>query len=98
MRGQANTPFEGVESVDDLPFGNPDEQITTEVDARDHLDQKMAAMAAHATQISVDGPFFALSNNLGQKGWGREHFVLLRGPRGPGQGAHNWESDLFAGL
>ena len=98
MRGQPNSPFEGVESVDDMPFGNPDEQITTEIDAREHLDQKMAALAAHATQISVDGPFFALSNNLGQQGWGREHFVLLHGPRGPGQGAHDWESDLFAGV
>jgi N-acetyl-1-D-myo-inositol-2-amino-2-deoxy-alpha-D-glucopyranoside deacetylase len=98
MRDVPNSPFEGVGHVDELPFGSPDEVITTEVDARDYLDQKMAALTAHATQISVDGPFFALSNNLGQRGWGREHFVLLRGERGPGEGPHAWETDLFAGL
>src|SRR5690242_16219234 len=69
MRDVPNSPFEGVGHVDELPFGSPDEVITTEVDARDYLDQKMAALTAHATQISVDGPFFALSNNLGQRGW-----------------------------
>ncbi|MDQ1688238.1 MAG: N-acetyl-D-myo-inositol-2-amino-2-deoxy-alpha-D-glucopyranoside deacetylase [Frankiaceae bacterium] len=98
MRDQPGTPFEGVESIDDLPFGSPDELITTEIDARDYLDNKLDALRAHATQISVDGPFFALSNNLGQKAWGYEHYVLLRGERGPGTGPYAWESDLFAGL
>lgn len=98
MRDHPDSPFAGVNSVDDLPFGNPDEEVTTEIDAHEHLEQKMAALAAHETQISVDGPFFALSNNLGQKGWGVEHYVLLRGPRGPGDGPHKWETDLFAGL
>ena len=98
MREVPNSPFEGVESVDDLPFGSPDDVVTTEIDAHEHLDQKMSALAAHETQISVDGPFFALSNNMGQKGWGLEHYILLRGTRGPGDGPHGWETDLFAGL
>lgn len=98
MREMPNSPFEGVESVDDLPFGSPDEMVTTEIDAHRHLEQKMAALAAHETQISVDGPFFALSNNMGQKGWGVEHYSLLRGARGPGEGPRGWETDLFAGL
>src|SRR5437764_3543598 len=39
-------------------------QVTTEVDAAAYLDRKLAAMRAHATQISVDAPFFALSNRI----------------------------------
>jgi N-acetyl-1-D-myo-inositol-2-amino-2-deoxy-alpha-D-glucopyranoside deacetylase len=47
----------------------------------------------------VDGPFFALSNNLGQEVLGTEYYRLVRGERGPaGDGSHGWEDDLFAGL
>jgi N-acetyl-1-D-myo-inositol-2-amino-2-deoxy-alpha-D-glucopyranoside deacetylase len=56
----------------------------------------MAAMRAHETQIAVDGPFFALSNNLGQKIWGVECFRLVAGTAALGPGPR--ESDLFAGL
>jgi N-acetyl-1-D-myo-inositol-2-amino-2-deoxy-alpha-D-glucopyranoside deacetylase len=90
--------FFGVESADDLPFGVPDEEVTTAVDASDHLEAKVAAMRAHRTQIAVDGPFFALSNNIGQRAFGIEHYTLGRGERGPGSGPHEWEDDLFAGL
>ena len=90
--------FFGVDSADDLPFGVADEVITTEIDARDWLEHKTAAMRAHRTQIAVDGPFFALSNNVGQKAFGVEHFVLQRGTVGPRTGAHDREDDLFAGL
>jgi N-acetyl-1-D-myo-inositol-2-amino-2-deoxy-alpha-D-glucopyranoside deacetylase len=55
-------------------------------------------MRAHPTQIMVDGPFFALSNNLGQEVMGTEYYRLVRGERGPGAGPHGWEGDLFAGL
>jgi N-acetyl-1-D-myo-inositol-2-amino-2-deoxy-alpha-D-glucopyranoside deacetylase len=56
-------------------------------------------MRAHATQITVDGPFFALSNDLGQEVLGVEHYRLVRGERGPaGRAPHGWEDDLFAGL
>ena len=90
--------FFGVEQAEDLPFGVPDEQVTTAVDASDHLDAKVAAMRAHKTQIAVDGPFFALSNNIGQRAFGVEHYTLARGARGPAAGPHGWEDDLFAGL
>jgi N-acetyl-1-D-myo-inositol-2-amino-2-deoxy-alpha-D-glucopyranoside deacetylase len=90
--------FFGVEKAEDLPFGVPDEQVTTAVDASDQLEAKVAAMRAHKTQIAVDGPFFALSNNIGQRAFGIEHYTLGRGQRGPGAGPHGWEADLFAGL
>lgn len=93
-----NTGFLAVESADDLPFGVPDEQVTTEIDATAYLEAKLAAMRAHATQISVDSPFFALSDKIGRRALGLEYYTLLSGPRGPGSGPYRWESDLFAGL
>jgi N-acetyl-1-D-myo-inositol-2-amino-2-deoxy-alpha-D-glucopyranoside deacetylase len=88
-------PF-GVTSPDELNFGDPDETVTTRIDARDHLEAKVAAMRAHATQIQVDGPFFALSNNIGQRAFGYEHFRLIRGGSPPVAG--ELEEDLFAGV
>jgi len=66
------------------------------VDGADLVDAKLAAMRAHATQIAVDGPFFALSNNLGNEVWSREAYTLVRGKSGASDTAH--EDDLFAGL
>ena len=62
-----------------MPSSSPDELVTTAIDGMDHVDAKMAAMRAHATQITVDGPFFALSNNLGNEVWGIEYYRA--GPR-----------------
>jgi len=94
----AGSEFLAVDSADELPFGVPDEQVTTEIDARDYLGAKLAAMRAHASQIAVDGPFFALTNRVGQRAFGYEYYALLAGPRGPGAGRHGWEADLFAGI
>jgi len=90
--------FLAVESVDDLPFGVPDEQVSAEIDASEYLDAKLAAMRAHASQIAVDSPFFALSDGVGRRAFGHEYYTLLEGPRGPGSGISGWERDLFAGL
>jgi len=90
--------FTEVTSVDDLPFGVPDEAVTTEIDATAYLEQKLAAMRAHATQIAVDSPFFAFSDNVGQRAFGREYYTLLAGPRGPGSGPRGREDNLFAGI
>jgi N-acetyl-1-D-myo-inositol-2-amino-2-deoxy-alpha-D-glucopyranoside deacetylase len=72
----------------------PEEQVTTEIDGTAYLGQKLAAMRAHATQITVDPPFFALSNQVRHRALGVEYYTLLAGPRGPaGPGGH--ETDLF---
>ncbi len=39
--------------------------------------QKIAAMRAHATQITADGPFFA-AEVLGDDRWAREYYRLIR--------------------
>jgi N-acetyl-1-D-myo-inositol-2-amino-2-deoxy-alpha-D-glucopyranoside deacetylase len=93
------SPFEDLGDIDEVPFVVADEVVTAAVDGRAHAGSKDAAMRAYPTQITVDGPFFALSNNLGQEVLGTEYYRLVRGERGPaGTGPHGWEDDLFAGL
>jgi N-acetyl-1-D-myo-inositol-2-amino-2-deoxy-alpha-D-glucopyranoside deacetylase len=100
MKANGGTGFFGVDDASELPFVQPDEIVTTLVDARDHEPRKLAAMRAYPTQMSVEGDFFALSNNLGREAWGVEYFRLVKGPlvraQDPFGGDH--EVDLFAGL
>jgi N-acetyl-1-D-myo-inositol-2-amino-2-deoxy-alpha-D-glucopyranoside deacetylase len=91
------TDFTRVESVDELPFGTDDDKVTTRIDARDYLDAKLAAMRAHATQIAVDSPFFALSDMVGQRALGTEYYTLIAGQRRFDE-PDTFEADLFAGL
>ncbi|GAC1445286.1 MAG: N-acetyl-1-D-myo-inositol-2-amino-2-deoxy-alpha-D-glucopyranoside deacetylase [Mycobacteriales bacterium] len=98
LKAAGETDFFGVDSAEDLPFGVPDDLVTTEVDASDHLEAKTAAMRAHKTQIAVDGPFFALSNNIGSKAFGTEYYMLVSGSLGPADGPNGREGDLFAGI
>jgi N-acetyl-1-D-myo-inositol-2-amino-2-deoxy-alpha-D-glucopyranoside deacetylase len=94
-----DAPFDLLGDLENAPFAVPDELVTAAVDGRAHAGRKDAALRAHATQITVDGPFFALSNNLGQEVLGIEYYRLVRGERGPaGQAPNGWEDDLFAGL
>ena len=90
--------FFGAESVDDLPFAKDDKYVTTLVDGNSHVEQKMAAMKAHITQISVDGPFFALSNNLGLQVWGHEYYTLVRGEKSEPFDEAGRETDIFSGV
>jgi N-acetyl-1-D-myo-inositol-2-amino-2-deoxy-alpha-D-glucopyranoside deacetylase len=92
------TSFEGMDPEGEMPpFIVPDEQLSAAVVADDFADAKIRAMRAHATQIAVDGPFFALSNNIGNKVWGTEFYRIAKGQRGP-LNEDGLETDLFAGL
>jgi N-acetyl-1-D-myo-inositol-2-amino-2-deoxy-alpha-D-glucopyranoside deacetylase len=66
-------------------------QVTTEIDGGAYFGQKLAAMRAHATQITVSAPFFALSDGVRRRASGTESYTLLAGPRGPG----DRETDVF---
>ena len=90
--------FEGMDPDGELPMATPDELVTTAIDATDHVDAKLAAMRAHSTQIALDGPFFALSNNLGNAVWGIEHYRLVKGEPDGVRDANGRETDLFAGV
>lgn len=78
----------------ELPV-TPDDEITTVLDVAAHLPAKLAALRAHATQLTVfDGavPHFALTNEVAQPIPARDHFVLAHGP------AEGAAGDLFGGL
>lgn len=100
----AGSPFTALAALDDLPGVVAADRVTTWVDGglaaagggRTAFAAKVAAMRAHATQISVAPPLFALSNDLAQPLFAVEYYELARGsapapggPPGP---------DLFAGL
>ena len=95
---EVGSDFFGAQSADDLPFAKPDELVTTVVNAPEYVPQKLAAMKAHATQISVDGPFFALSNNLGLSVWGDEYYTLVKGEKAAPFDSNGRELDIFAGV
>jgi N-acetyl-1-D-myo-inositol-2-amino-2-deoxy-alpha-D-glucopyranoside deacetylase len=92
------TSFEGMDPDGPLPhFVTPDENLAAGVDATDFVDRKMAALKAYPTQVTTDGPFFALSNNVGATAWGLEFYRIAKGQQGP-VGEDGLETDLFAGL
>lgn len=88
--------FFGTDNIDDLPFVKPDELVTSLIDGTKYVEKKMAALAAHKTQISMDGPFFALSNNIGNNVWGYEYYTLVKGVKSTQVNEKGWETDLFA--
>ena len=90
--------FFGAENVDDLPFVKDDSFVSAVIHAPNQVDKKMAAMKAHATQISLDGPFFALSNNLGVQVFADEYYTLVKGEKGAPFNTDNLETNLFAGI
>jgi N-acetyl-1-D-myo-inositol-2-amino-2-deoxy-alpha-D-glucopyranoside deacetylase len=92
------TTFEGMDPDGPLPpFIVPDEMLSSMVDADQYVEAKMQALRSYPTQISVDGPFFALSNNKGNEMWGTEFFRIAKGTPVPGPDG-GLETDLFAGL
>jgi N-acetyl-1-D-myo-inositol-2-amino-2-deoxy-alpha-D-glucopyranoside deacetylase len=95
---EVGSDFFGAQSVDELPFAKPDELATTVVNAPEYVPQKLAAMKAHATQISEDGPFFALSKNLGLSVWGDEYYTLVKGEKAAPFDSNGRELDIFAGV
>ena len=90
--------FMGVDKAEDFPFAKDDSYVTAHIDGNAYVNQKMDAMRAHATQIAVDGPFFALSNNLGLQVWGNEYYTLVKGDKSELLDDDGRESDLFAGI
>ncbi|OBK13846.1 N-acetyl-1-D-myo-inositol-2-amino-2-deoxy-alpha-D-glucopyranoside deacetylase [Mycobacterium asiaticum] len=85
---------------EEIPFTYPAESINAaiEADADAHA-AKVAALAAHATQLVVGttGRACALSNNLALPILAAEHYILVAGTPGA-RDARGWETDLLAGL
>ena len=80
-------------------LGFSDEEIDAVIEDPAVFPAKQAALAAHATQLTV-GPTaraFALSNNLALPIVAQEHYILAAGAAGDRDG-RGWETDLLAGL
>lgn len=92
------TTFEGMDPDGPLPhFITPDENLAAVVDGSGYVERKLAALAAHATQITMDGGFFALSNSLGNVAWGTEFYRIVKGTP-TDLNEDGLETDLFAGV
>lgn len=92
----AGTAFEQ-HDADQFPGALEESVITTAIDATAYARAKAAAMCAHATQITVDGEYYALSNNLGMPLSGTEYFRLVAGRIAGPFDEDGRETDLFAG-
>lgn len=93
LRAVVPQPFPGVGAPSDVPGVVDRDEVTTTVDGTAYGAAKAAAMRAHATQIEVAEPWFALSNGLGQPLLTTEYYRLVRGGTADGI-----EHDLFAGV
>ncbi len=80
-------------------LGYPDDEIDAVVDDPDALPAKIAALRAHATQLTVGptGRTLALSNNIALPIVAPEHYILAAGATGD-RDARGWETDLLSGV
>lgn len=74
-----------------------DALVTTRIDASSEVSAKTAALRAHATQLTVSGDRFALTNGIALPISGVEYYRLVAGSLGADRDG-GFETDLFAGL
>ncbi|MGI8684552.1 MAG: PIG-L family deacetylase [Acidimicrobiales bacterium] len=68
-------------------LGTPAHMITTTVDVTRYLDQKRAAMAAHASQIGPESFFLNMTPEMFAVTWGKEWYIRRGAPAGT---AEDW--------
>jgi len=85
---------DGDAGAEERPWGTPDELITTVVDVTPHVEQKRAALFAHATQMGPEVFFAKIPPPLFLELFGRESFQLVTSH----VPVSTPESDLFDGL
>jgi N-acetyl-1-D-myo-inositol-2-amino-2-deoxy-alpha-D-glucopyranoside deacetylase len=98
VEAAAGSAFTAPGDGSELGYGWPDGEVSTAIDAESWIGAKVEALRAHATQVVVDEPFFALSNLIGQPISGTEYFRLVRGEPAGDRDADGRETDLFAGV
>ncbi len=98
LKASGDTSSFTAQDPDELPFACDDALVTTVIDAPEFAQHKVNAMRAHATQISTQDGFFALSNNLGVEVMGTEYYRLVRGVAAGERDEFGREIDLFAGV
>ena len=96
LRASGDTSEMAMMDPDEIPFGVDDELVTTQIDGRDFLANKVAAMRAYPTQINMESGFFSFAE-LPDSPMGIEHFRLVKGHLGELNDAGH-ETDLFSGV
>ncbi|MEI2728581.1 MAG: N-acetyl-1-D-myo-inositol-2-amino-2-deoxy-alpha-D-glucopyranoside deacetylase [Candidatus Nanopelagicales bacterium] len=96
LRASGDTSEMAMMDPDEIPFGVEDELVTTQIDGRDFLTNKVAAMRAYPTQINMESGFFSFAE-LPDSPMGIEHFRLVKGQLGELDDAGH-ETDLFSGV
>lgn len=79
---------------ENIPFGTPDDVVTTRIDSREFHPQKVVAMKAYPTQMTLEDGFFSLTANNDRGAI--EFLQLVQGELGP-RDSEGYEFDLFAG-
>jgi len=75
-------------------IGTPEDTITTRIDVRDYLSQKLEALNCHQSQMNPRSFFRRLPEEWREEVLGYEHFVCVQGCNQTGAK----ETDLFEGL
>ena len=71
---------------DGNPVGTPEAELTWQVDVRDVIDVKRAALACHASQAADAGMMLAMPPEIFAMAFGFEHYLdpAIGGPMRPG--------------
>jgi mycothiol conjugate amidase Mca len=89
----AKTPLDRPD-FDPSKVGTPDERITSRIEIRPHLDQKMGALRCHRSQVPPTWWFLQIPRHLLSDKFSQEFFIRMA--------SHvpvpDYEDDLFAGL
>ena len=82
---ESNHPFMWVDTdVNEYPDGvHDDSEITSEINISSHFEVKRQALAAHQTQVTVNGDLWVLASGRGMRIQEREWFILARGLSAP---------------
>ena len=59
--------------------GTPDEEVTTTLDVKAHVDTKIESLNRHRTQIDPNGPFAQLPEEMTREIMGTEYYALAYG-------------------
>lgn len=94
-RYDGTRPFAGwLERMDRDARADRGTRITTRIDVTGFLEQRDAALRAHATQIDADDHWFAIPHEVESAAWGTDDYERVRSL----VDAPLPESDLFAGI
>lgn len=79
-------------------FPDRDDRFTTRIDVGEYMSQRRAALLAHATQVTPDGFWMKLPDEVARVAYPWEDFILERSLVDTGVAPGDTEHDLFAGL